>query len=244
MLVSHVIAALFLASVATSESDSSVANYCPYFKNRAPSPQPNLQNCTWYKESACCLQEELEIIFYGVPPLEGASEKCQRQTNDLMCYVCSPYQNTFYKDEKLTVCQEFCDKWYSSCKEASLKGFQIKSLHSSGTEFCKARKFLVKEQSSQECFYHEPDVPSSASAAKGSHGLFMLVAIVVIQLVGRLWSETIKRWVIIFLSWFSIFRTWKYTMFIKIVCVHFCAVLPCEVFMSKLAVILRSMPNF
>lgn len=41
-------------------------NYCSFFNNRAPSPQVNLKNCTWYKENSCCLQAEIESTFSKV----------------------------------------------------------------------------------------------------------------------------------------------------------------------------------
>jgi hypothetical protein len=41
-------------------------NYCSFFNNRAPSPQINLKNCTWYKENSCCLQREIESTFSKV----------------------------------------------------------------------------------------------------------------------------------------------------------------------------------
>ena len=41
-------------------------NYCSFFNNRAPSPQVNLKNCTWYKENSCCLQSEIESTFSRV----------------------------------------------------------------------------------------------------------------------------------------------------------------------------------
>ena len=41
-------------------------NYCSFFNNRAPSPQINLKNCTWYKENSCCLQAEIESTFSKV----------------------------------------------------------------------------------------------------------------------------------------------------------------------------------
>ena len=41
-------------------------NYCSFFNNRAPSPQINLKNCTWYKENSCCLQSEIYSTFSKV----------------------------------------------------------------------------------------------------------------------------------------------------------------------------------
>ena len=122
-------------------------HYCPYFKNRAPSPQINLENCTWFRENSCCLNHELNEIFSAITtPLKASSPACWKYTNYLMCYVCAPNQDIFYEDEKLTVCEEFCDRWYSSCKDGLWKGFVVRNLYKSGAEFCRARKFIVAEK--------------------------------------------------------------------------------------------------
>jgi hypothetical protein len=132
----------FLAILSTTKS--TVNHYCPYFKNRAPSPQNNLENCTWFRENSCCLNHELSEIFSTITtPLKEASEDCSKHTRYLMCYVCAPNQDTFYEKERLTVCEEFCDRWYASCKSAIWKGYIVESLYKSGADFCAARKFLV-----------------------------------------------------------------------------------------------------
>ena len=162
-------------------------NYCPYFKNRAPTAQPNLQNCTWYKEKACCLQSEVNLIFYNVRPPVGASEKCARYMNFLMCYVCAPDQNLFYKDERLTVCKYFCEKWFSACADAKLKGVKIKDLFKSGTEFCNARKFVVKSGSNTGCFSFELETLTSAvtCTALSFPRLYQVIITLAVYLNGR-----------------------------------------------------------
>ena len=173
LLVVCTVTILNVGGLARSESTLlSKENYCPYFKNRAPAPQPNLKNCTWYKEEACCLQTELDLIFPLVLPPLGASAKCLRYTNFLMCYVCAPDQNLFYKNERLTVCENFCDKWFAACGEAKLKGMKITDLFDSGKEFCLARKFTVRSASKGDCFSFEQEVPSSAHAKLPSFRLF------------------------------------------------------------------------
>ena len=135
---------LYIGTVFVRAGQTADNHYCPYFKNRAPSPQTNLENCTWYKENSCCMNHELNSIFTTVStPLRNASEACRLHINYLMCFICAPNQETFYQRERLTVCEEFCDRWYNSCKDALLKGFTVKGLYSDGTEFCRARKFLV-----------------------------------------------------------------------------------------------------
>lgn len=158
-----VIFMVFIVKIAGEVTKTiAIENYCPYFKNRAPVPQPSLKNCTWYKENACCLQTELDLIFPQVLTPLGASEKCLRYTNFLMCYVCAPEQNLFYIDERLTVCEAFCNKWFAACGDAKLKGMKIKGLFNSGKEFCQARKFSVDDTSSSNCFNYDKKVESSA----------------------------------------------------------------------------------
>ena len=154
---------LSVGDLLKSESASVMKdNYCPYFKNRPPVPQPNLKNCTWYKQKSCCLPTELDLIFPSVAPPLGASDQCLRYTNFLMCYVCSPDQNLFYKNERLTVCDIFCDKWFAACGEAKLKGIIIKDLYHSGKEFCSARKFTVRSADEGECFSFEQEIKGSS----------------------------------------------------------------------------------
>lgn len=166
--------------------DSAVTqNYCPYFKNRAPVPQPGLKNCTWYKKNACCLQSELDLIFPSVSPPLGASERCLRYTNFLMCYVCAPDQNLFYDNERLTVCGGFCDKWFAACGDAKFKGMKIKELFKSGKEFCRARKFSVGEATGKDCFSFEQKITSSATPRLPSEHALWLAATMVVLFVDR-----------------------------------------------------------
>ncbi|CAF3665681.1 unnamed protein product [Rotaria sp. Silwood1] len=74
---------------------SKITPYCSFFSNRAPSPQPALTNCTWFKEYSCCHDNEVRLIFSQVRPLIGSSSECTRFINVLMCYVCSPLQYIF-----------------------------------------------------------------------------------------------------------------------------------------------------
>ncbi|CAI9721509.1 Hypothetical predicted protein [Octopus vulgaris] len=129
--------------------------YCSFFSNRAPSPQPTLKNCTWFKSNSCCMQEEIAATFGNVKPLPGANEKCQNYLNYLMCYICAPNQNVFYLRERLTVCKEFCNNFYEACRYAILKGSVIGNLYPNGSEFCLSRSFKVDDASNGKCFNHD-----------------------------------------------------------------------------------------
>ena len=129
--------------------------FCTFFNNRAPTYQPNLKNCTWFKGNCCCRQIEIQATFSAMKPLIGASEQCQRYTNYLMCYICDPTQSTFYIWQKLSVCMEFCDLFLEACSSATLKGSKIGDMYTNGTEFCESRRYQVKERNSSECFYFD-----------------------------------------------------------------------------------------
>ena len=185
MLVIFVSFIVTIANGGEVTKTTTIENYCPYFKNRAPAPQPSLKNCTWYKDNACCLQTELDLIFPQVLPPLGASDKCLRYTNFLMCYVCAPDQNLFYNDERLTVCEAFCDKWFAACGEAKLKGMKIKELFKSGKEFCQARKFSVGDTSGSNCFTYDAKVESSAQMNVPVFRVLWFVAIAAVLCVNE-----------------------------------------------------------
>ena len=140
--------------------NSSELRFCSFFNNRAPQPRPTLTNCTWFQKNSCCLQHEIDVSFSRVKPLIGATQDCQKYTNYLMCYICAPNQNEFYKKELLTVCESFCDLLYEFCKFAILKGNQIKQLYGSGKDFCLSRRFLVGQDNN--CF-SVPNIPKPQS---------------------------------------------------------------------------------
>ena len=125
--------------------------YCSFFNNRAPSAQPGLKNCTWFKDNSCCMQQEISATFGKVKPLKGASLECQRYINYLMCYICAPYQNVYYQGGNLTVCEFFCNSLFDNCKTAILKGSVISELYKNGTKFCESRGFKVSKVN-QFCF--------------------------------------------------------------------------------------------
>lgn len=149
-------------------NQTSSPQYCPYFQNRAPSPQPTLENCTWYKENACCLNEELAIIFSNLLPMAGADEKCLEALNHLYCYVCSPEQSNFFTRDMLTVCEESCNVIHAKCANALLKGVPWRELYSNGTEFCAARKFRTEKAEAGQCFDFTKVLKSFAMSMRAS----------------------------------------------------------------------------
>lgn len=151
-------------SVDSQQQDVEVA-YCPFYNNRGTSPQPFLKNCTWYQGNACCEQIQIDYGFANVKPPQGASAECLLQLNYLMCYICDPMQYKFYGNEYLTVCSEFCDNLYGTCKDAILKGSVISNLYGSGVEFCESMRFRVKNRESDECFYYSDESKTGGGVA-------------------------------------------------------------------------------
>ena len=127
-------------------------SFCSYFGNKSPSPQPGLANCTWYRDSSCCVNEEITSLFTQVEVPDRANGRCRNYINYLMCYVCDPRQNVFYDQERLTVCADFCDDLLSACSDAVLKGDRLGTRYgTNGTAYCLDRRFQVSSQS-ESCF--------------------------------------------------------------------------------------------
>ena len=158
--------------VTEKEAETKEIQYCSFFNNRAPKAQPGLKNCTWFKANSCCMQQEIQATFGSVKPLKGASVECQRYINYLMCYICAPNQNIFYKRERLTVCESFCDSLYNVCGSAILKGSVIRDLYPGGREFCLSRSFEVD---SALCFTFDVKLDTSSSDRLPQINLFALL---------------------------------------------------------------------
>ena len=120
------------SETAVNASHAVPERYCSFFNNRAPRPVTNLKNCTWYRNSSCCLQREIDATFGQVQPLRGASPQCQLWLNFLICYICSPDQNHFYRRERLTVCEEVCDGFLQACGDAVADGKKIQETYKTG----------------------------------------------------------------------------------------------------------------
>lgn len=159
-----------------NERTSSDEQYCPYFKNRGPSRQDSLRNCSWYKENSCCYDEEIEFAFRQLTPLVGTTSECAQYMNYLYCYICAPNQNTFFKDFTLTVCEEFCNRIYSACENAVLKGRKIKYIYRNGQDFCKARRFQTDKEDNGRCFTYNPK-PDTKSTSQQLSVNCMLLAV-------------------------------------------------------------------
>ncbi|CAF1451965.1 unnamed protein product [Adineta steineri] len=144
------------SSYTVSSLSSNTAPYCSFFSNRAPSPQPALTNCTWFKENSCCRDNEVRLIFSQVRPLIGSSSDCTDFINALMCYVCSPMQYRFYRGERLHVCLSYCNQMYEACATALMKGIPVGELYANGREFCLSRRFEINDvNNSASCFFDD-----------------------------------------------------------------------------------------
>lgn len=169
--------------------------YCPFYNNRGPSSQPFLNNCTWYRDNACCKQEEIATGFANVKPPQGASARCLQQLNYLTCYVCDPNQYKFYINEYLYVCNEFCDNLYDACKDAILKGSVISNLYRNGEEFCQSRRFKIGDRNAGNCFYFSEELVSSDGAALRNKNFInislLILTAVLALLLTWIWNQYI-----------------------------------------------------
>ena len=80
-----------------------------------------------------------------------------------MCYICAPNQFKFYGKERLTVCNQYCDKMYDACGEAILKGSKINEIYLNGEEFCKSRRYNIDDIKRDKCFYYAVEHKTSSS---------------------------------------------------------------------------------
>ena len=176
-LITLFVSTLDCTVVEVKTEDGQSLNYCSFFQNRAPTPQPNLKNCTWYKERSCCLQQEIDATFATMKPLIGSSSECQRYINYLMCYICAPNQNTFYMMRVFWVCQSFCDRLFAACRTAELKGTVIAELYNDGTSFCTSRRFNVSTDATK-CFFYEGSQTSSANISMNDFNIFTIYCFV------------------------------------------------------------------
>lgn len=173
--------------VSTSEQ------YCSFFANRAPSRQPALKNCTWFKENSCCLQREIDATFNKVKPLQGASKNCQRYMNFLMCYICAPNQNLFYSGGQLSVCNDFCDKFYEACSSAILKGYVISELYSNGYAFCKSRQYRVGSYTDIRCFRYDKGYTVRGAAVGRRPSLYIVFTCIVFTMLLLLNDDSVSK---------------------------------------------------
>ena len=181
-------AALPLALVILASSiGSGESQFCSFFGNRSPGPQPGLQNCTWYRESSCCSNDEITSLFTNINPPDQANSRCRNFINYMMCYVCDPGQSNFYRSRQLTVCRDFCDDYLSACSDAVLKGFRLGSrFGTNGTSFCNSLRFDVGTQS-ETCFTLAENrrTLSSASSVRPSYTLLLVTAVLLGGLRGK-----------------------------------------------------------
>ncbi|CAF2082848.1 unnamed protein product [Rotaria magnacalcarata] len=152
-----------MMSLTTYIEDASYA-YDPLI---APSPQPALTNCTWFKENSCCHDNEVRLVFSQVRPLIGSSSARTRFLNVLMCYIsyltpaeltkksrsCPSLQHIFYRSEYLHVCLSYCDRMYKACATALMADTPVGELYANEREFCLLRRFEMNDiYNSSSCF--------------------------------------------------------------------------------------------
>lgn len=138
---------------------------CSFFGRRSPQPDNKLEGCVWYKNNSCCREYERQSYFYGNAKILSEDFNKSKLTPDcikhfgyLMCYVCAPNQNLFFRSGRLSVCKTSCDLLYDRCKTSYIDIFgTVEQLYSNGNELCVSRKFVVVDDSlSSNCFLLDP----------------------------------------------------------------------------------------
>eukprot|EP00761_Pharyngomonas_kirbyi_P014673 gb/GECH01014703.1/.p1 GENE.gb/GECH01014703.1/~~gb/GECH01014703.1/.p1 ORF type:complete len:208 (+),score=22.22 gb/GECH01014703.1/:1-624(+) len=189
-----IIGLLCCCSVTNADSGTNeTRRTCPYFHQRFTQAQSKetMTNCTHYHKESCCLPSEREHIFAGFPTLPGAtSGDCRQQLNFLMCWVCSPYQKNWFVENRLVVCDTFCNRLYDKCSDALFSGKKIGDRFQNGTEFCQSLAFNVlkfedagsDDPSESECFNGAPSFSSIRISLRG-----MMSVVTVVLLSSLLW---------------------------------------------------------
>ncbi|XP_065176814.1 voltage-dependent calcium channel subunit alpha-2/delta-3-like isoform X1 [Sycon ciliatum] len=158
-------------------------SFCSFFGNKSPSPQPGLQNCTWYRDSSCCVNEEINSLFNQVQVPANSNGHCRNYITYLMCYVCDPRQSNFYAQERLTVCEDFCNDLLSACQDARLQGVRLGTRYgTNGSAYCADRRFQVSNVK-ENCFTLEESkrtLVASSSLLKPSILLVLLLPLILV----------------------------------------------------------------
>ena len=134
---------------------------CPIFSDgRVPQPAPNLQNCTQYAGCSCCQKVDVSAAFFELSemaPIINRYDKnyagCLQEINNLLCYVCSPYQDRFWRNGQPHVCSGLCRRIYTYCgkQQFGTTGRAFRDLWHSGESFCADMGFVVdKVRSAQQ----------------------------------------------------------------------------------------------
>eukprot|EP00117_Sycon_ciliatum_P006330 scpid15815/ scgid3227/ VWFA and cache domain-containing protein 1 len=175
--------ALLVTLALISLPTGSNGQFCSVFNNRSPTPQPGLRNCSWYRDSSCCRNEEIDSLFDTVVLPDQANRRCRNLITYLMCYVCDPAQSNFYQQERLTVCDRFCDDVLEACADAVFGGSRLETrFGSDGARFCRELRFEVGT-SAETCFNLAEDrrtlpLSSGESVRPASTLLYALAAFV------------------------------------------------------------------
>lgn len=162
--------------------------------DRTPKESYSLSNCTWFRERSCCTRTEVTSTFSGMPHLDTSSDECRNHLNYMMCYFCSPDQYRWFRQDKVHICQRFCDDTYKHCKDAKFGGKVMGSAYSDGSEFCKAQFFsILKDDDMEGCFKFDDSLFGSASFHEAC--LCVVAVLLVISLANYLsWTWCADRW--------------------------------------------------
>lgn len=164
--------------------------FCPYFNNRAPSPQPGLRYCPWFRDSACCTAREEASLMGGASMPFGVSAECAGALRYLSCWPCSEHSATFYSLStwQLSVCPSMCATIYARCASSPYKGSTFAAAFEDANDMCRGLGFEVPTDGvvNKNCFGIEPGdtLPAAASARSVHPGVWVLALALALLLGG------------------------------------------------------------
>ena len=154
-------------------SDLPALRKCPVYGGRAPEKQLYLQKCRENRVLSCCTRREADEVMAlneeFLTTLRGDKYEdglCRSVLETLMCWVCSPDQELFYKDGRVNVCPRMCDKVLDVCSDTvydhSVLSFS--QIFSTGAELCS--NFNLGSSGTCGCYDAYPGVCASPSPTR------------------------------------------------------------------------------
>jgi hypothetical protein len=117
----------FLAALALSVVAVEAGSCLAGGKSKA---QPKNTYCTWYNDDSCCDPATTKAIKKGVDDGKKALEKacknkveiaqgCWDFTGLESCLACSPDSKSYFKKNKIQICNGLADRLYNACKDSA-----------------------------------------------------------------------------------------------------------------------------
>eukprot|EP01064_Diplonema_japonicum_P034014 TRINITY_DN6884_c0_g1_i1.p1 TRINITY_DN6884_c0_g1~~TRINITY_DN6884_c0_g1_i1.p1 ORF type:complete len:335 (+),score=39.71 TRINITY_DN6884_c0_g1_i1:1738-2742(+) len=148
---------------------------CTYFGGKTPKPEPYLRACEQFSSLSCCdrpaalatQQKKLQELISGDRFISGS---CSSLLDSLACWVCSPDQALFYRDNKIRVCSQMCDTIMKVCGNTIYDHLErtFGDIFDNGSELCSHLGFVSDTSCSCYEAYPEQDWSSYSSITIGN----------------------------------------------------------------------------